>query len=40
MEAYLEDNRHTLDEVCIEYEKCIEDCPAYGFCHNKEESEK
>ncbi len=39
MEAYLEDNRPALDEVCSEYDKCIEECPAYGFCHNKAESE-
>lgn len=39
MEAYLEDNRPTLDEVCMEYEECIEECPAYEFCNNKAESE-
>ena len=39
MEAYLEDNRPTLDEVCMEYEECIEECPAYEFCHSKTESE-
>ena len=43
MESYLEDNRPTLDEVCMEYEECIEECPeecpGYEFCHSKEESE-
>lgn len=39
MEAYLEDNRPTLDEVCMEYEGCVEECPAYKFCHNKAEIE-
>lgn len=32
MEAYLEDNRPTLDEVCKAYERCTEECPAYKFC--------
>ena len=36
----MEDNRPTLDEVCMEYEECIEECPAYGFCHSKAESEE
>lgn len=36
MEAYLEDNRPTLDELCKEYEKCSEECPAYMFCHRAE----
>lgn len=40
METYLEDNRPTLDEVCMEYEECIKECPAYEFCHSKAESEK
>ena len=40
MEEYLEDNRPTLDEVCAEYDKCVEECPAYEFCHNKEEREE
>ena len=39
MEAYLEDNRPTLYEVCVEHEACIEECPAYEFCHGKAESE-
>lgn len=40
MEAYLEDNRPILDEVCMEYEACTEECPAYRFCHRNAESEK
>ena len=32
MEAYLEDNRPTLDEICEEYDECTEECPAYEFC--------
>lgn len=39
MEAYLEDSRPTLDEICEEYKKCCTECPAYGFCNNAE-SEK
>ena len=39
MEAYLEDNRPTLNEVCMEYDECTEECPAYEFCHNNIESE-
>lgn len=39
MEGYLEDNRPILDEVCMEYEECMEECPAYEFCHSKTESE-
>ena len=39
MEVYLEDNRPTLDEVCMEYEECVEECPAYEFCNHKAESE-
>lgn len=39
MEAYLEDNRPTLDEICKEFEECIKECPAYEFCHYKAESE-
>lgn len=35
MEAYLEDNRPTLDEVCVEYDECTEKCPAYEFCHRQ-----
>lgn len=40
MEEYLEDKRPSLEEVCNEYEKCTEECPAYGFCHSKTESDK
>ena len=36
MEAYLEDNRPTLNEVCMGYEECAEECPAYEFCHSKD----
>ena len=39
MEEYLEDNRPTLDELWAEAYKCVE-CPAYEFCHNKEEREE
>ena len=39
MEAYLDDNRPTLDEVCMEYDECTEECPAYEFCHSNAESE-
>lgn len=39
MEAYLEDNRPTLDEICEEYDECTEECPAYEFCHPQTESE-
>lgn len=35
MEVYLEDNRPTIDEVCMEYEDCIEDVLLYEFCHSK-----
>ena len=35
MEAYLEDNRSTLDEICEGYDECTEECPAYEFCHSK-----
>lgn len=37
MEAYLEDPRPTLDELCKEYEDC-KDCPAYEFCYDKSEN--
>ena len=40
MEAYLEDNRPTLNEVCMKYEDCIKECPAYEFCHGNTESEE
>ena len=39
MEAYLEDNRPTLNEICEEYDECTEECPAYEFCNHKAESE-
>ena len=39
MEEYLEDNRPSLEELCEEYDKCVE-CPAYEFCRSMEESEK
>jgi hypothetical protein len=39
MEAYLEDNRPTLDEVCAEYDKCTKECPAYEFCFKAESEE-
>lgn len=32
MEAYLEDNRPTLDEICESYEECCKECLAYEFC--------
>ena len=40
MEAYLEDNRPTLDEVCESQKECSKECPAYEFCHSKAESEE
>ena len=40
MEAYLEDNRPTIDEICESYDKCNEECPSYKFCHPQEESEE
>lgn len=36
----MEDNRPTLDEVCMEYKECIEECPGYEFCHSMAESEE
>ena len=39
MEAYLEDNRPTIDEVCEWYDECTKECPAYRFCHPQAESE-
>lgn len=39
MEAYLEDNRPSIDEVCESYDKCNKNCPLYGFCHLHVESE-
>lgn len=38
-EAYLEDNRPTLDEICESYEECNKECPEYEFCHPQAESE-
>ena len=32
MEAYLEDNRPTLDEICKSYKECCKECPAYEVC--------
>ncbi len=40
MEAYLDDNRPTLDEICKEYDECTEECPVYEFCYSKVESEE
>lgn len=40
MEAYLEDSRPSLDEVCGWYDECMKECPAYRFCHPQTESEK
>ena len=40
MEAYLEDNRPTIDEVCESYDECTEECPAYKFCHRTESEDK
>lgn len=39
MEAYLEDNRPIIDELCEEYDECTDECPAYEFCNHKAESE-
>ena len=41
MEAYLEDNRPTIDEVCEWYwhDECNKECPCYRFCHPQAESE-
>lgn len=39
MEAYLEDNRPTIDEVCESYDECNKDCPLYRFCHQQESEE-
>ena len=38
MEAYLEDNRPTIDEVCESYDECNKKCSCYRFCHPQEES--
>ena len=32
MEAYLEDNRPTMDEVCASNDECNEECPCYVIC--------
>lgn len=39
MEAYLEDNRSSLDEVCDSQNECSKEYPAYRFCHPQAESE-
>jgi len=39
MEAYLEDNRPTIDEICKTYEECTGECPAYEVCHPQAERE-
>lgn len=39
MEAYLEDNRPTIDEVCESYDECNKECPVYRFCYPQAESE-
>ncbi len=39
MEAYLEDNRPTMDEVCNSYDKCTKECPLYKYCHPQTGSE-
>lgn len=41
MEAYLEDNRPTIDEVCKWYDECNPECPLYYIlCYPQEESEE
>lgn len=37
MEAYLEDNRPTLDEICESYKECCKECPAYEVCKAEKE---
>lgn len=32
LEAYLEDNRPTLDEVCEAYDECNKGCPSFWVC--------
>ena len=39
MEAYLEDNRPTIDEVCESYDECNREGPVYRFCYPQAESE-
>ena len=39
MEAYLEDNRPTLNEICEEYDECTKECSGYEFCHSKTDCE-
>lgn len=39
MEAYLEDNRPSLDEVCESQKKCSKECPAYRFCYLQRQAE-
>ena len=39
MEAYLEDNRPIIDEICEQYDECNEDCSLYRFCNLQTESE-
>ena len=39
MEAYLEDNRPSLDEVCESQKECSKECPAYRFCYLQRQSE-
>lgn len=40
MEAYLEDNRLTLDDICESYEECCKECPAYEFCKAEVKSQE
>ena len=35
MEAYLEDNRPTIDEICDSYDECTKECPVYELCHTE-----
>lgn len=35
MGHWIFDEEFTLDEVCMEYKECTEECPAYKFCHSK-----
>lgn len=40
MEAYLEDNRPIIDEVCESYSECNKECPLYRFCHPQESEDR
>ena len=39
MEAYLEDNRPTLNEVCESQKECSKECPAIDFCYLQRQAE-